>query len=736
MTHFPKSKKMKHIKNIGLKIAATLGGVLLLGSCASENPFDDGEGTLQLKMVVNSNITRALNNEDELRSNCVLYISDSKGLLHKYKGLENVPEQIKLRAGEYVAEAWTGDSVGASYDKKFFRGYQPFTIKQNDLNQVVVNCKIANVVASINYDTVDPEEMKDWTVTFSHSRASIDIDEEHISDKAYMMMPSTDKDLHYTVAGKRANGETFSKEGVIENVQRAHEYVLNFSFTPDQSEMGGAFIKIIIDDQRVEEVSDVPMYSQPAISCERFDIDNEQLYAEPGEFDQEAVVKISAFGGLKELILANPDWQQLGWPDNDLNLIHLGTTVAEQLNNCGISWDSTHNPERNLTTAFVHFSDAFLNSLPKRSTEYVFSITAKDFYNKTHTGYFRVAVGDEAYVAKAPVEIIPIDNDKEPMAIQSHSATLKVSVSDEQRNPAIEYREAGTEAWKRAEVTLARAGVTATATIKGLKANTRYEYRAVADDYTGESIFFTTEGEFQIPNAGMEDWSDWSGNSKVLIPGAGGERNFWDTGNHGSSTMSVTLTDANTNVFHSGAKAANLLSRFVGLGAIGKFAAGNLFVGEYLETQGTDGRLQFGQPYDGSHPSKLQVWVNYRPKSVVSGKNKGSGSHLAVDDLDQGQIYIALTTEPVEIRTKSSNQKLFSVDDPCVVAYGEKTFTADFGADNTLENVEIPFQYNDRALTKKPLYLVIVCTASKFGDFFEGGEGSVMIVDDFKLLYE
>ena len=71
-----------------------------------------------------------------------------------------------------------------------------------------------------------------------------------------------------------------------------------------------------------------------------------------------------------------------------------------------------------------------------------------------------------------------------------------------------------------------------------------------------------------------------------------------------------------------------------------------------------------------------------------------------------------------------------------MVAYGQVTWKEAFGPDGSLQRVEVPLQYNNRAATSKPLYLVIVCCASKFGDYFSGSSSSVLYIDDFELIYE
>ncbi len=133
----------------------------------------------------------------------------------------------------------------------------------------------------------------------------------------------------------------------------------------------------------------------------------------------------------------------------------------------------------------------------------------------------------------------------------------------------------------------------------------------------------------------------------------------------------------------------------------------------------------------------LKVRANYRPGSGVKVK---SGNEEFVPagfggGNDHGQIYVALTTAPIEIRTNPNNRKLFSKDDSEVLAYGEVTWTAAFGPDGSLQEVEIPLEYNNRASSTRPTHLVIVVSASKYGDYFSGAEGSVMYLDDFELVY-
>lgn len=737
------------LQKYSILMGAALATGILTQACSSEEPFGSyGDGELRMKMVINSDVTRAENDEDALRSNCVVYISGTKGLLHKWKGLENVPESLMLKGGEYVAEAWTGDSVSASFDKKFFRGYQPFSI-QSGVNSVVINCKIANVVVSINPETINADLMKDWTITVANSRGSLDFNADNVDyAKGYFMMPNDDTELTYTIVGKNMAGKDFSYTGKIENPERAHEYVLNIAYNPQYEDKGGAFVTIFVDESEVLVESEVTLFSRPAIKGVGYDADK-QITGNAGRF-QSQIVKVTAFGGIENLHLSTEEPEAFSFLNHDTDLMHMTADVAAEVREAGITWDYKFNDERNLATSYVTLDAKLLNSLAERDSEYTLKISVTDKYGKSTEQTLRFAVGEGAVVIDDPVTL-PEELVSDMLSVRSTTATLSGMIIDGNAlNPGIRIREAGsTGEWiseyansstvaqaVRRHLSPAKAlrakGVPFTVTFSGLKPGTRYEVQAFADDFQSESRFITTETTFSIPNASLEEWSNFVDNSKVLIPSANGNRTFWDSGNHGSATMSVTLTQGSSQMFHTGSTSASLRSQFVGIGSLGKFAAGNLFAGTYLETQGTDGRLEFGREYDGSHPSALRVWANYRPGKVDS---KGKGDYLAQGATDQAQIYVALTTAPVEIRTKKSDQKLFDPNGAEVLAYGQVTWTDSFGPDGSLEKIDIPLTYYEKAKNTKPLYLVIVCSASKFGDFFNGGEGSQMYLDDFELIY-
>lgn len=731
---------------------ASLAFVSMVQSCGMEHPFDnDGEGTLSVFTEINGETikTRAVpDNNDNLRENCIIYIENSRGVMRKYKGADNVPSDIVLSTGNYVCNAWSGDSVGASFSSKFYRGQEFFEITRGQRTSLRVKCNIANVVTS-----VDPESLNvglsDLKINFTMASGSLDFEGDDLtSAKGYFMTPSPETKgadesayaektkLTINISGTQEDGSDYSKVFVVNGVQRAHEYCVLLTKEETPFMEGGALIGLTVKDIPVIEDT-ILVYPGPTLSGVGFDAED-QVVNTTGTFT-DASVCIRGYRGLKSVVMNVSD----NFTDITNGSELLDAITKSQLAARGINVEATQSVDAttgvNVDELYVTFTAAFLNSLPASVHEYRVSFTSTDGRDVTSTGSVGFANTEEAISKIDDVVTDPApDVTRQPMAITGSQATLtgrlfKADASDY----GIKYRVAGTSEWSTISALSTRAaGDSFTVTITGLTPGTTYEYAGYADDFISDNIqTFVTESKFAFPNASLEDWGTYSastllGTKTVVFPGLGSEPSFWDSGNEGAATANLVLTNKSTDMVHSGTYSARLASNK----AMGVLAAGNLFVGDYVRTDGTNGVLSFGREYNSSHPTALRVWANYRPGKVDVVKNSGLG--IASGDSDQGQIYVALTVGAVEIRTNPSDQKLFSADDDQVVAYGQVTWTGNFGPDGQLQSVDIPITYNNRAKTARPTHIVIVCTASKFGDYFTGSSSSVMYLDDFELIYE
>lgn len=742
---------MKKIFKLYTVSAAVLTAGLIMQSCKSEAPFaDEGEGLLRLNVEVDSRLTRAVDGENDLKANARIYISNEKGVLNKFIGTQSIPSDgIPLRYGSYVAEAMAGDSVSASFTKRYFKGASDFYIGSSSTTaQVSISCKIANVVASIDEATIDASFMEDLKVVIGNSRGELTYAADSIMNYGYFMMPNGETSLKYTISGKNGKGNPFTKEGVINNVQPAHNYRLSFEYNSVGDNEGGAFLTITVLEENLYE-DEVMIVGKPAFSwSDNNPAVGSQIIGTAGGFANDKTLRVYAYGGFSSLTLTTDDAVVQGiLGGSEFELSDITETGETALAGKGVTFVKG-DPTDNLYKYFITFSTAFLNSLPARDTEYVLTVEAKDAGGKTGVMDVRIANTEAAIVYEDPIIIQIEDFEKDLTAVSAKSVSIPVTITNVNvENPKLQYRAQGTSAWQSVDINATRS-IDTVVTITGLNPATVYEYRVVAGAETDGVFEFEsgiatvkTETQFIIPNASFEDWGEYSastmlGKKTVIYPGLSRnshEDHFWDSGNEGAATANKILTNKSTDMVHSGTYSARLASD----AALGIIAAGNIFTGYYVKTDGTNGVLSVGHTYDGSHPVKLRVYANYRPGGNVTIK---SGNEQYVEIVnggsDHGQIYVALTSGPVEIRTNPSNRKLFDKNGSEVVAYGEVTWREAFGPDGGLEMVEIPFEYNDRAKSLKPTHLVIVCSASKFGDYFCGSSSSVMYVDDFELVYE
>lgn len=312
--------------------------------------------------------------------------------------------------------------------------------------------------------------------------------------------------------------------------------------------------------------------------------------------------------------------------------------------------------------------------------------------------------------------------------------------------PIIEYRETNSENWLQLLTSqVVVEGGKYKAEITGLTPGTSYDYRAS----DGAKACFTTAAALQLPNGSFDEWSsEGSGTRTLWLPKAEGAETFWDTGNRGATTVGASNSTGET---EGDRTFANLQSKYI----VVKFAAGNIFAGSYLATDGTNGILGFGRPFE-SFPAKMKF--DYRFKTSIANKGgkweEAYGQYLdksMFDNFkgqpDSCQIYIALLDDFVDeadreantyegipypwlIRTKPSNLKLFNPNSSRVIAYGQLT-QGNNVEDWTTEEIVLNYRYTDR----KPKYIIVVASSSKYGDYFTGGDKTLLQLDNIRLEY-
>lgn len=299
--------------------------------------------------------------------------------------------------------------------------------------------------------------------------------------------------------------------------------------------------------------------------------------------------------------------------------------------------------------------------------------------------------------------------------------------AEEGKHNTIEYRKASSQQWITVpDEWLTTEGGSFYARIIHLESLTEYVARAVSDEVPGAELTFTTGVDLQVPNSDFEDW--WL-DGKVWCPWAEGGDRYWDTGNKGATTLGTSNSVPTDDTPTGTGRAAKLETRFVGIGAIGKLAAGNIFAGYYVKTDGTNGILSFGRPFK-EHPTKMRGYYKYHSAPISSTT---AGFENLKNRPDSCIVWCALidSDEPFEIRTNPNNRNLFNPDADYVVAYGKMECGVDV---NSYEQFEFDMEY--KSTSRVPKFILITASASKYGDYFTGGNGSVLYLDDLELLYD
>lgn len=308
--------------------------------------------------------------------------------------------------------------------------------------------------------------------------------------------------------------------------------------------------------------------------------------------------------------------------------------------------------------------------------------------------------------------------------------------------PTVEYRAESEAAWTAVAADDVKYPTSTSYEVefKGLHSDIAYYYRVKFNDKSIEGGPFYFEGE-QLENASFSDWHIGSYNGNDLyMPWAEGGECYWDTGNHGATTVGASNS---TYVDEDGRRYANLQSKYIVI----KFAAGNIFTGEYLKTDGTNGILSFGRPFS-SRPQKLQFDYQYKTSPITrTGKWDNAYSTYISQALFDGlkgqpdscSVYIALGDwEPVMynnqkcpylIRTRPSELHLMDMNDSHLIGFAQLTRGEDV---NTWTTEQLTIDYRS---DRTPTTIIVVAASSKYGDYFTGGESSLLKIDNLKLIY-
>lgn len=715
------------------------GIILSLVACNKEAEFAEAEGSLKLSIGVSDKVnvvSRSLSEEEQtiLEQDCKVRIYSGETLVQKYQGIDKVPAQIQLVSGDYSVRITTGDSVAASFEQRFFEGKKDFSIEKGAVSTVEVNCGIANTVVAIVWDESLKEMFQeDYQVTVTSSTGELVYSSANVDAKGYFSLPENNRKLTCKFRATTLGGKTYESSSELSDLSPATLYNLTYSYKETEvGPTGGAALNIKVEEVPLGDTYTITLKQRPVIVCK--DVDGQSYDLEQPmylELNTQAdySIQVSTSSDLKNLVFRNERFTEWGGSANQLDILTLNEQDTEIWKNVGISV-SDKKQTSNGDVWTVCFAKDLIAKMTAEEGSVETTIEAVDAEGKSRVAVWNV-VASNATVKTSETK---------PYEVWTSKATLHGEILREILfTPKFRYRVKGEQEWTTVDADLSENSFSKE--ITGLTPGMTYEYQAMdGEQVSSVTCEFMTETKFQPENAGFEYTS---GSSPILIYGDK-QSMWWDTGNHGSATMKKNVTTPDTSVKHSGNQSILLSSQFVGVLGIGKFAAGNLFAGKYLKTDGTDGVLGWGRPCT-SRPKALKLWVRYEPGTVDNG-----GSHIANGVTDQGIIYVAVgdwagqaaegETWPFVVKTK--DQTLFTTEKGTysgdgTIAYGEKIFTEAYKEGTNLKELTIELDYNNYGGDqRKPTSIIIVASASRYGDYFEGSGASKMWLDDMELIYE
>lgn len=716
---------MKRLFSIITAASALLGAY----SCQEISPDSDATGYLNVNVEQKApDITyvKSTGAEDETIS---LKIYDNVGDLVKEVEDYTSMGTLELRTGFYKVVAYSGDlsATGASFDSPVYSGEKELTIRRGQTENLDIVCTLANIKITVTLDEKIKDRFKEYKfVVRGNDNSVLEYNQalDNFSREGYF--PATATELTWElslVSNTDIAYKTIS--GTYNDVKARQHYRFNFSLVEEEvsGDIGGSIFTIRLDDSLNQKDYDINLdfgKKNPTVTAGDLNLSNIEHYT-----GDACTVSVASESHIQSLMLthANEALETAGL-DRSVELAGADAALLARLAGIGIRTEgiSSLTPAANAgstpESADIDFSD-FLSSLPKGT--YTINITVRNEDGTTEAAMHVNVLG------KRPSAIINAVSVNETWAMFAKVSASYKAADGTPEGFGFRYRAADSEEWAEvSSVNVDRTSGIFSAEIRGLQPSQNYIVKAICSDTEGPETSFTTESAEIVPNLGFDDWYK---NGDIWYPGLNADYRFWDTANGGSATAKIYPTLPEESVVVSG-KAARLESKEVKILTLNILAAGNIYTGTFIRANISmskpGAQLDWGVPFK-SRPLALKGHYQYTPQAI--NKTKAPYEDMA-GKTDIGQIQIMLTDWDAPFRINTSEGVFVDINDSHIIGYG----TMDLNETSGYQEFTINVDYRDR--TRTPKYIVIVASASKYGDYFTGGVGSTLYLDEFELVYD
>ena len=695
-----------------MKTRYCLVALLALLACTREATLSQGEGYLSVRLGTDLAVTPVVKAEagepDPAFSLEIIPAQGSETVqVADYRTLADAP--MTLPVGDYTVKAVSGPDTRLSWEEPRYEAEAQVAIRPDRLTEAALTATLARTMVTVEFDPETATYFSDYRVSIANENGDALVfsrSNGNLSKTGYLAASSLEWDLYMV----NTQGTPYRVGPVtIENVERRQHYHLRFSFDRTRALSGSSLLRVLVDDSVNEKEYQLNLdftgEGLPSISGQDFDL-ADGIAVKKGDDSSHNVVHFSAPRGVKSLTLSHSDAKLL---DAGLlqyvQLVDAAAATVQSLTALGLGVSAV---SYGATEATLDLGP-FLAGLPMG--EYYLSLDLIDVRNRYSAATVVLSVTS------------PVEADATTVKSWAEFAILNGRWYTEGRPSGLRFQ------WKKATdsewtdytgaVSYNDAAATFSAELYGLQGATAYVFRVKTDkEEETREVNFTTASAGTIPNLSFDDWYQ---DGKVWYAAANSSSRVWDSANKGAASLiGSTTTPETTSVVHG--KAARMESDY----AVLKFAAGNIYIGTFVKLAGMGAELDWGIPFS-SRPVALHGYYRYSPVKIDRTE---SPYDYKKGDMDACSIKMYLCDWSAPFRVNTSTGTFLQDDDSAIIAMCD--FTSNVATDGYVE-FTFPLQYRD---ARTPKYVVIVGAASRLGDYFTGGEGSVLWLDELSLVYD
>ena len=710
------------MRNIIIKISSILSLLLALGAC-QRSMLGDQTGLLNVNLQQDSSEEIIFKSETPAEDGQVFHLDFFRKGEYVASATYTVgqkSEPIELPVGPYVVKAATGANAEAAFNEPYYTGEAQVNIIEGTEHTVEITCYLSNVKVTVDFSQEIKDSFQSYQVLVTNSRrGSLSFDGETLDEAGYFKVEDNET-LTWSLSMVNNNGVTYTATDTYVDVKAREHYNLSFSLGEARPELGGMYLTIKVDNST--EVKDYPARvdfggnaaPEIIINPEFESLLSKNPVTVPYGVEESKVLTLMASKGVKSAVIKHSDMKLYaeGLP-YFTELVGASATQLSALSHIGVNVTAQNYGSTSPVTVDV---TKFIAGLDMDNS-YKFDVSVYDVYN--HMSSVEL---DFTVVVDADADMVRVA----PWA-KFAVAYGKWFLDQKPEGLTFLYKKASDDQWisvPSSAITFDEAGKTFSADITGLEPSAQYLIKAVsATDTETREMSFSTLAAPQLYNMNFDDWYQ---DGKVWYPFAKGGSHIWDSANEGAATFIGSSTTPVEGADAVSGKAARLESKY----AVIAFAAGNLYTGDFGSINGVGATLDWGTPFSG-RPVALRGYYKYTPKAI--NRTKAPYDNLKGQS-DKCRILVILADwdAPFPINT-TSGQFVDVENDPGIIGMVQ------LDSDEVVTSYRefcLPIEYRDTNPARIPKYAIVVCCASYLGDYFTGGEGSVMHADEFSFEYD